>query len=305
MIMSRRSRKRKKSLSDSLFEKWGSKDNFFTLSGSAARAFGGNGKSKRQGQSASINISGAGSLDRDAPQIAGGGRASRKVPDIGGRRRDRRKRSVPDVGGAGQVASRDVPSIGGGGLSERGIPSLGGRAKGKKERIPGVSGAGKASRDAPSLGEDPYKGKKQPPDISGRVGPWQGRRRERAAGVVGSIAAQVGRFRPLSDKEEAEYSLFVRRAHQAGYEVGPWQTSSWRADLMLQKYDAEDLWRNDIGQEIQRRYGTKGADLDLPPEDRPKRGFVREREEPKDEGVAGYAKRFNKTVKRLRSIFRR
>jgi len=302
--MSRR-KKKKKSYSDLLFAKWGDKDNFFTLRGGAARAFGGNGKKQRRGQSASINISGAGSLDRDAPQIGGSGRATRKVPDIGGRRRDRRKRKVPDVGGAGQVASRDVPSISGGGQASRGVPSLGGRAKGKKERIPSVSGAGKASRDAPSLGEDPYKGKRQPPDISGKVGPWQGRRRERTARVVGAIAAQVGRFRPLTEKEEAEFGLFISRAHQAGYEVGSWQTASWRADLMLQKYDAVDLWRNEIGQEIQRRYGKKGADLDLPPEQRPKRGFVREREEPKDEGVAGYAKRFNRTVRRLRSIFRR
>jgi len=294
--MTRRRKKKATSFSDSLFAKWGDKDNFFTLRGPVARAFGGNSKRRRRGQSAAINISGAGSLDRNAPQIAGGGRASRDVPDIGGKRRDRRKRKSPDISGAGQVASRDVPSIGGGGQSARGVPSLGGRDKRKKERVPGISGAGKASRDAPTLGADPYKGKRQPPDISGRTGPWSQRSRERAKTTAGtfmrSITAQAGRFRALSEEEESAIDLFIRRAASAGYEINSHQRLSWKANVMLGKIDAADLWRSDIGEEIQRRYGKHGQDLDLPEAERPKRGFVQEREEVREGGVRPSTREF-------------
>lgn len=259
-----------------------SKENFFRLTGPAARVFGTNDRKRRQ--KASLNISGAGSLDRSAPQIAGSGLASRDVPDLSGRKRDRRKRRVPGISGAG---SRDqgIPSIGGSAAASRGVPSLGGRNKRRQERVPSIGAGGKASRDAPSLGGNA----KGVPDISAAVGAGKRNRLKDVNLFIGrqvrSVAASVGGFSALSEAEQNEMDLFVRRASQAGYQVDRSQRLSWSADLMLGKYEAADLWKTDIGQGIERRYGTRGEDLDLPEADRPKRGFVPEDEEVREGGV--------------------
>lgn len=247
------------------------KNDFFQLSTRMKRIFGFRERTKRS-QVASIDISGAGRPDRDVPNIAASGRASRDLPDIGGCKRDRSKRSIPDIGGSGRRASKGVPDVGGAGPTST-SPSLGGpprRRRGRREAVPSIGAmAITGSGDAPNIGGDAAG----MPDISGAIGARAGG--PKRGGFIGramrSFSAYMG-FRPLSDADCAEFELFCRRASQAGYEVSESQRLSWRADIMLGKYRSEDLWNNNVGDAIQRRYGKKGVNLDLPEADRPRRG---------------------------------
>ena len=297
MAKKRKSAKRR-DWSKELFAKPGSKDDFFTLSPRAARIFGGGGKSKRS-QRASLNISGLGSLDRDAPQISGSGRAYQGVPDLGARKRDKSKRGVPDIGGArAQRVSNTVPDIGGGGTPGKGVPSLGEppRRGRRKERVPGIGAMGAGGGDAPSIGG----GAAGVPDISGAAGAPEGgggKRGRRSYGgrAMRSVAAYAG-FQPLSDAETEELELFYSRAISAGFSMKMPERSRYRAQIMLGQISAFDLWKSDVGSEIERRYGKRGQDLDLPEKERPRRGFVEEPEEIKEEGVKPSTKNFFRRI---------
>ena len=290
-------RKKRRDWSKELFAKPGAKDNFFTLTGRAASIFGGKRRSARRSQRASLNISGAGNPDRDAPQIGGSGPASYDLPDLGARQRDRSKARIPDIGAGDRSRStQGVPDIGGSGPTTRGAPSLGGPLKRgrRKDRVPSI-GAMSGSRDAPSIGG----GADGVPDISGAAGAPEGGGRSTRRGFSGramrSFSAYAG-FKPMSAANQQEFELFCRRAAQAGYDVDDSQRMSWRANIMLGKYRAEDLWNSDTGSEIERRYGKRGQDLDLPEEDRPARGFIKEKEEVKEQGVKPSTKNFFRRI---------
>jgi len=292
---------KKRDWSKELFAKPGGKDDFFTLKGRMAGIFGGGSK---KGHRASLNISGAGRPERGSPQIAGMGRASHDVPDLGGRKRDRSKKRVPDIGAArAQKVSRTVPDIGGSGPTSKGTPSLGGPPRGRsgrrKDRIPGIGAMGKGSRDAPAIGT----GGPGTPDISAAVGAKSGGAKGRGGyrgRAMRGIAAYAG-FRSLSDDETAELELFYARAISSGFKMEMPERSRFRAQIMLGNLAAADLWKTDIGSEIERRYGRRGEDLDLPEADRPKRGFVEEKEEVKEAGVKPSTRNFfQRIIQRVR-----
>jgi len=242
------------------------------------------GKSRKR-QNASI--SGAGKPDKGVPNIAASGRADSGVPDITGRSRDRSKGGVPDIGGAGKASKneRRLPQIGAAGSASGDAPSLGSKNKRQKERIPSIGSLSKRTdqdKKAAVLGGDA-----DVPDI-GAAGPGRSGKPSKRRGIRGAarnIAAYFG-FRSLSETEETELMFYARRVMQAGHPLSLREFQRIRANMMLGKLDREALWKTPTGQAIERRYGRRGRDLDLPEADRPKRGFVREDPEVKDQGVA-------------------
>jgi len=277
---------KKRDFSKELFARPGAKENFFTLTGRARSAFG-----AKNWREPNINISGAGAVDRKAPNIAASGPATASVPDLGsarGSRRDRRSR-VPAISGGGRATDGAVPQIGAGGSRRGRAPDLG-RAPGgrrRKTRVPSLGGRG--DDDAvPRLGGNAPG----TPMISGAVGASGDFRTARARAQtiigrrVGWLARATGRFAPLTNEQEDEFDLFLRRAVDAGHDVSNRTVLSWKADVMVGKMDAEDLWRTDVGEDIERRYGRRGEYLDLPEDERPTVGFIRERPERKDAGIA-------------------
>jgi len=275
-------RKKSRDWSKEIFAKSGSKENFFTLSGRSGRIFG-----AKKWRDPKLNISGAGSVDRKAPNIAGSGAASRNVPDISGRSgsRGRSRSRVPDIGGSGGRRS-DAPQIGAAGSKSGKAPNLGGPKRSRRKR--NVPGLGRSrEKGIPQLGGNAPGA----PDISAAVGAkTRVKRKGRSAATVfgGRIARSfraTGRFRPLNDDEEAEFDLFLRRAADAGHNVTNRVILSWKADVMIGRMQAGQLWNTDVGQDIERRYGRKGEYLDMPEAERPKVGFIREREERKEDGV--------------------
>jgi len=266
-----------------MFARPGSKENFFTLSGLAGRVFGGG-----KWRDPKLDISGAGKVDRTAPQIgAAGSVASKGVPDISGRSgaRARSRSRVPDIGGSGGRGS-DAPQIGAAGSKSGQAPDLGRPKGGRRKRKSPDLGTGR-DRGVPALGGNAAGA----PDISGAVGAQSRIKRggRQASTVLGGRIARTvqatGRFRPLSDQEEDEFNLFIRRSMDAGHDVNNRTILSWKADVMIGRMQTEDLWLTDVGREIELRYGRKGEYLDLPEAERPKVGFIREEEETKEDGV--------------------
>lgn len=288
--MARKKKAKKEDFSKSLFAKAGSKENFWTLTGRMGSLFGGRDKSRDK-----LNISGAGLPDRDAPQIGGGGVVKGKAPDISGRQRDQRAGRVPDIGGAGSVRST-IADIGGGGDTNTKTPSLGGPPKvGRRKpkgKVPSIGALGKTSDKVPSLGGVKEAGV---PDI-GAAGPGKtGKGAKRVERGILRLSTVVGGFRALSDDEETEFNLFIRRSMAAGLDVGNRNIHGWKARVMLQQMTVDDLWKTDAGQDIERRYGRKGEYLDLPEAERPKI-VVPEVEETKEAGVRPSARAVGKDI---------
>lgn len=237
--------------------KWGSKDNFFTGGRAIWDKISPKRRGKRRSSDASIISSYADRRDvGGVPAIGAGGGRSRK-----------QRRGVPQI-----AASQIGPG---------------------RERVPNISGAGAASTTAPAIGSG-----------SVEVG---GRSRERSAPVLGGYAVAEGNspggaskryrrtprgilaqfgFRKLAPEEERELDLFLRRAHQAGHEVPYRQWMSWRASIMLDEITVMDLWNGPIGQDIQRRYGAMGQELDKPEAARTPGQVVQPEEETREAGVA-------------------
>lgn len=235
-----------------------------------------------------------------------GGSATRGVPDIGGGGATVRERGrTVNIGAAAGDPSRttgkrgrgSVPDIGGGGsMSSTGagaVPDLGAVSGGKRGRgdAPDIGAGGRASRE-PIFGTVAKGGY---PDLSGRGGQGsaRGKRDPFRRGVVGMVRAYIG-MRPMSKREEAEFDLFVRRAHQAGYEVNTRQVLSWRASIMNGSIEVGSLWDTSVGQGIEGTYGKKGAELDKPENERQRQTYIKKKEERMEKGIRARVRRYIK-----------
>lgn len=268
-----------------IFAPWGKKENFFTSSARAIGILGPRGKRARQ--RSVPGISGSGRVDKETPGIAGSGRRAGDVPDVSGRRRDRSKSDIPDIAGSGGK-NRGVPDIGGDGRTGD-VPDIGGQRNIKdRDKVPGIGAAGKRGKDAglPDIGGDGLDDNVI--QISGAIGTERKRKRkgqDKRPGLGGDGGWNTGTgFRAMTQQEEAEYMLFVRRVDQVGIPMTRSMQSSWQANIMLDKMKVEELWNTPIGAEVQRLYGAKGADLDQPADDRPRRQFIPQ-EERKSNGL--------------------
>lgn len=223
--------------------------------------------------------------DKNTLDIGGGGQAPREgsAPNIGAARGDpsrrggtgARARQVPDLSGSGTSAKSAVPDLAGVRGSGRGR----GRGRGS---TPDIGGSGKRGNE-PILGDA-----KRPPGGDINAGGGRGsvrlKRNPFRRALIRGVQSYVG-MRPMSPAEESEFDLFVRRVHQAGYELNGRQVLSWRAKVMNNAINVADLWNGEIGRELEYSYGKKGADLDLAEGDRPKRTYLPRAKEGRREGV--------------------
>lgn len=230
--------KKQQKPTDTMFAKWGSDDNFFTLSGRARRVadailgvFGGHrmgdqkatyditafvgrkvdpkvpslGDPRHPGRSATVNISGAGHVDRKVHDIGGDGRRTAGIPDISGRRNE-----VPALGDSADPGQ--IPDISGGENVLDGAPNISGGPSG--DGFEAISDAGQ---------------------------------------VIGQgMLAMVG-MHELLPEDARKVQDFAKRARQIGLPLSTGCQLEIQRRIMRDLMTADSLWQTWVGKEIRDR----------------------------------------------------
>ena len=225
----------------------------------------------RKGHRKDIDISGAAAAGATAtPDIGAGGRPARerkRVPGIGaaGNGNSRRRRATPDIGAGGKPSD------------------TGGRGPGGSGPAPNLS--------ARMAENDPVFGRGSLYGADGRSP------RGRLAGLLEStrnvgpaVAGFLGVRDELSADQERELDDFIQKAVKGGHDVTNGAIIRWRMNILTGRMAPADLWNTEIGQKLREEYGNQAEDLELAPDERPRRTYV-ERASTAKKGVRKWIRR--------------